>query len=66
MEYLANGWSQVHGLPGYTPTESIESLFNEEVPANERFCRIMEWKRQEPLKGNEVVFAKILITIKKE
>ena len=54
-----------HGLPGYTPTESIEeSLFNEEVPANERFCRIMEWKSQEPLRGNEVVFAKMLITNK--
>ena len=54
-----------HGLPGYTPTESIEEgLFNEEVPANERFCRIMEWKSQEPLRGNKVVFAKMLITNK--
>ena len=54
-----------YGLPGYTPTESIEKgLFNEEIPAYERFCRIMEWKSQEPLKGNEMVFVKMLNTNK--
>lgn len=54
-----------YGIPGYTPSESVrEYLFNGEVPANERFCRIMEWKSQEPLMGNEVVFAKMLTSIK--
>jgi hypothetical protein len=54
-----------YGIPGYTPTELFkESLFNEEVPVNERFCRIMEWKSLEPLKGDEVVFAKMLNTNK--
>ncbi len=50
-----------YGIPGYTPKESLkEELFHEDVPRNERFCRIMEWKTQEPLKGDKVVFAKIL------
>lgn len=50
-----------HGLPGYTPTESHErGLFDDEVPTKERYCRIMEWKNQEPLKGDMVIFSKIL------
>ena len=54
-----------YGIPGYTPTELFkEGLFKEEVPVNERFCRIMEWKSLEPLKGDEVVFAKMLNTNK--
>ena len=54
-----------YGLPGYTPTEFIEEgLFDEVTPSNERYCRIMEWKKMEPLKGNVVVFAKMLNTKK--
>ena len=55
-----------YGIPGYVPTESLDkTLFNDSVPTKERLCRIMEWKSQEPLKGEQVIFAKMLNTNKR-
>lgn len=51
------------GIPGYTPSESLEyGLFDYAIPLRERFCRIKEWTNQEPLMGDEIIFAKILNT----
>lgn len=50
-----------YGIPGYTPSEHLESeFFAPTVPGRERFCRIKEWTRQEPLLGEEVIFVTIL------
>ena len=54
-----------YGIPGYVPSESLnKQLFDDSVPNRERFCRIMEWKSQEPLKGEQVIFFKMLNTNK--
>ena len=54
-----------YGIPGYVPSESFDKqLFDVSVPNRERFCRIMEWKSQEPLKGKQVIFSKISNTNK--
>lgn len=50
-----------YGIPGYLPSEPLDRDFFEiSIPNRERFCRIMEWRSQEPLKGNEVLFAKLV------
>ncbi len=50
-----------YGIPGYVPSERLENeLFAPSVPVRERFCRIREWTSQEPLKGEDVIFAKVL------
>lgn len=50
------------GLPGYLPKEDITgmNLFCEEIEPQEKYCRTMDWKDQEPLRGNETIFAKII------
>ena len=54
-----------YGIPGYKPLEYLDYEQTGTFVSNrERYCRIMEWKSHEPLKGNEVVFAKMLMTDK--
>ncbi|MBQ3945675.1 MAG: restriction endonuclease subunit M [Alphaproteobacteria bacterium] len=54
-----------YGIPGYTPSEPLDKeLFEITIPKKERYCRIMEWKSQEPLKGEQVIFIKMLNTSK--
>ena len=56
-----------YGIPGYTPSEDLEYVNpGPFVSANERFCRIKEWTCQEPLLGEEVIFATILNTNNKK
>lgn len=56
-----------YGIPGYTPSEDLEYVTpGPFVSTKERFCRIKEWTHQEPLLGEEVIFAKILNTNNKK
>ena len=50
-----------YGIPGYTPTEDPYGL-QFAVPPREKYCRVKEWKGQEPLQGNEIIFLKLLNT----
>lgn len=55
-----------YGIPGYVPSETFDpKLFDAPVPVRERFCRIVEWEKQEPLKGKEIVFVSMLNKEKK-
>ena len=47
------------GLPGRTPTESVEGL-NIEVPAEERLCRVMEWSANRQPSGMPTIFKKLI------
>ena len=54
-----------YGIPGQTPkefNESSELNFDTDsyVSPKERYCRVMEWKNVEPLKGIEVAFVTLL------
>ena len=54
-----------YGIPGYKPTEVFDSmLFEVSIPKRERFCRIMDWKSQEPLNGEVVPFVNMMNTNK--
>lgn len=50
------------GIPGTTPTERITELFegHEEVEPYNRLCRIMNWKQIKPLKGEVIIFKKLI------
>lgn len=47
-----------YGIPGYTPTEQLSSLFTDTQP-NERYCRIMDWQSIKPLNGIETPFIQL-------
>lgn len=48
-----------YGIPGYNPTEQLGS-FQLFVSNRERLCRIKEWTGQEPLRGNDIIFAQMV------
>lgn len=53
-----------HGIPGYEPKESISLqrvLFAEEPLPHEKYCRVMEWKGYEPIRGEENIFKKLTL-----
>lgn len=52
-----------YGIPGYTPSELLgNKILDIPVPLRNKFCRIKEWTSQEPLVGEEIIFANILNT----
>lgn len=48
-----------YGIPGFTPREMDNDLFNTPSP-QERLCRVMHWNSVEPLRGEETIFKDLL------